>query len=273
MTEEWAAVEGRLAGGLRQVEYWSLDPLLVGGLWWLVLPKAAWVSGWALPVLLAALWLGYVADRLLDIGTGSAPQTLRHRYVAENRKQMGILWLCVLVVGIGLAHATLDRRILEPGWVLVGLLGAYLWLIQRMEKGTGRMLCKRIGVAVLFTGGVGCLTGSWALRDGQWGLALLALGALANLMLLSRAEADGTCRYRVAGRGLQLVLLVLAALGIGLWPLQAPVALAALTGLLEFGWLVEKARRELGLPVRMLADLALVDMALVFAIGRWLLAG
>jgi hypothetical protein len=75
------------------------------------------------------------------------------------------------------------------------------------------------------------------------------------------------------GRALQGALLLLAVAGMGLWPLQAAAALAGLTGLLEYGWLVEKARREFGLPVRMLADLALVDMALAFAIGRWLIAG
>lgn len=268
--EAAGAADGQIGAGLRRLELWSLDPLVVGALWWWVLPKAEWVGWAALPIWLAALWLGYVADRLLDVRMGGrAAASLRHRFYAANFGQLLLLWWVVLLAAAGSAVFYLEEPVLRWGWILAGAVVLYLLVVQWMGDGWGRILGKRLGVALLFSLGAGCMTGAWASEGGRWGLAVLALGALSNLLVISRAEARTAERHRGIGRAVQVVLVLLLAAAVGLWPVAPAAALAGCSGLLGFGWLVEAGRRELGWPVRLLADLALIDMAIAYGLVRW----
>ena len=266
------AADGRVTGFLRKLELWSLDPVLVALAWWLVLPKPAEHVLASLEILLAAVWLTYVADRLLDARPGrEMPATRRHRYYRRHFRTFAILWGIAFAVTITWAHARLPGELLADGWRLVAVILGYLLLVQRLPAGFLRTLLKRIGVAVIFTAGVALMSGALATPSGRYGLLALGLGALGNLIVISRAEVTDPENQYLLGRAWQVVLLVLLLTGIGLFPFSPAAGASVLVGLFGLAWMVGTGQREFGLPARLLADGALVDMAITFALVRWLL--
>ncbi|NBD37205.1 MAG: hypothetical protein GVY10_01385 [Verrucomicrobia bacterium] len=263
--------DGRVAGFLRKLELWSLDPVLVALAWWLVLPRPAEHALASLEVLLAAVWLTYVADRLLDARPGrEIPATRRHRYYRRHFRTFALLWGAGFVLAVAWAHARLPEALLRDGWRLVAGIVAYLLLVQSLPPGVPRTLLKRIGVAIIFTAGVALMSGALATPAGRYGLLALGLGALGNLIVISRAEAPSPETGARLGRVWQVVLLLLFVTGIGLFPFSVAAGASVLVGLLGFAWMVGTGQREFGLPARLLADGALVDMAITFALVRWL---
>jgi len=264
--------DGRVAGFLRKLELWSLDPVLVALAWWLVLPKRVGYPVAGAGILLLAVWLTYVADRLFDIRPGrEIPATHRHRYYRRHFRVFLSLWIGVFVLGVTWAHASLPGDLIRDGWSLVVIIVLYLILVQGVSPGISRTLLKRIVVAVIFTAGLALMSGALATPSGRYGLLALSLGALGNLIVISLAEADSPETRSQLGRIWQVVVLLLLVAGIGLFPFSAAAGTSVLIGLFGFTWMIGTGQREFGLPARLLADGALVDMAVTFALVRWLM--
>lgn len=263
--------DGCVAGILRKLELWSLDPVLVALAWWLVLPKRVGHPVAAAGILLLAVWLTYVADRLFDARPGrEIPPTERHRYFRRHFRAFLSLWIGGFLFGASWAHASLPGELLRDGWCLVAVIVLYLMLVQGVSPGIYRTLLKRISVAVIFTAGLALMSGALATPSGRYGLLALGLGALGNLIVISLAEADSPETRSQLGRIWQVVVLLLLVAGIGLFPFSPAAGASVLVGLFGFTWMVGTGQREFGLPARLLADGALVDMAITFALVRWL---
>ncbi len=103
-------------------------------------------------LLAAALWLVYSFDHWLDAWRmGSRPAlTARHRFMAEQRWPMAVLWLVVLATSLRLAAATLTGFEWACGVSLViATLGYFFCLHSR----AGSWRLKEPAVAVIYTAG------------------------------------------------------------------------------------------------------------------------
>lgn len=164
----------------------SLDAVLVGLVWFFAVGGRDFVRAivWGLIV-----WLIYAADRLLDIRWQERmPPTDRHRWHHRNRFLLGPLWLVLALVAALCTFQTMPLEEWVLGWVLLFLVGGYFYGIQRMRKGIQRLLLKRVSVALLFTLGLGLMSGTWKYPGDYDRLGLFALGAFLNLMWIAANE-------------------------------------------------------------------------------------
>lgn len=193
------------------------------------LPPRAW------GFLAAGIWLGYTADRALDLARHAslADGSPRHAFLRRHRTRFGITWAVVLAGAAFLAPARLSPPHLATGLALAFLAALYVgmatgWIGQGDGRGTDeprprRPLPPRTAMRRALTAGLLTLAGSWwFLPDPRvlWprGLDLMGIFALAawiNLTVLQRPRHP-TPERRDSLALLADVTLAAAMIGLGL---------------------------------------------------------
>lgn len=260
------------------IERLSLDAVLVALLWgWALM----WLAGREidfpeLGVLAMATWLTYVADRLLDTGPGrQTPNTGRHLYYKRHYSEFRTIWLAGFIVVVPAAYLMLPFWKFAGGWSLVAAIALYLWILGRCLDSSGRLLLKRTAVPVIFTLGTGWMAESWRTPEGLAASLVLLAGAFANVLLISLREAGDETAPAPAWLPATAMasVVVLGVVAVAAFHILWLVAVAALYGNIAYGVLLGRIRSG-GLPlVRMWADAALADMALLVVILHYFFGG
>lgn len=251
---------------LKWLERLSLDAVIVALLWagavGMLAGHTLRTGDWL--VLTLATWLTYVADRLRDAGPGrEAPQTDRHRFHERHRRRISLVWLALFAFAFLVAVILLPVWKLLWGWILVVAIVAYLWFLGQDLSQSKRLLLKRIFVPLVFTAGVGWMAEGWRTREGLLALAVLLVAAFCNVLLISyqenRDRALPDWLPKVLGYGL------LALLGTGnlALVLHWPVGVAALFCVAVYFLLYVKIKVRSASMVRLWADAALADTAIL----------
>ncbi|MDP0501257.1 MAG: hypothetical protein Q7P63_14280 [Verrucomicrobiota bacterium JB022] len=174
----------------RWLVWLSLDAPLVALVWTLAWSRQLTGSAFhAANVLVPlAIWLGYVADRLLDVrrSPGGHLDTERHAFYRRYQRTWLVIWLVALAVEFGLSLLWLDGAQWLRGVVLAGLSLGYA-LSLAWWRGWPRILYKRVAVSLLFAGGVLVFL-PWGEEAGHAWLCLSLL-ALINLLQLTSWQA------------------------------------------------------------------------------------
>lgn len=246
-------VRGRRRGPAEAVPWWAwpsllaLDAPAVAATWLWAIGDATGhpVAPQALLLVAAAVWLAYVADRLLDARRMDARSTSRppwlrrssrHAFFARHRRRLGRTWTWVLG-----GCVTVSAVVLSPSAFALGLLVAILavaslaWNDRATAAGAlGR--CLAIGVA--FAGAIA--VGLDAPADPALLAPVLGFGAVcaSNVAWVAAWERhldDGHATHARA-EGLAHALALVALLTVAAWWVLAPsalglAALAALAGL------------------------------------------
>lgn len=252
----------------RWLERLSLDAVIVAVLWALALEAGQGaVDGGTLVVLCLATWLTYVADRLRDAAPGrTVPLTERHLYYRDHYRQFRTAWLAAFPVAVLLAFLFLPLWKVLWGWVLVGVVLLYLYLLGRIRNPGSRLLLKRLAVPLIFTGGVAWMAESWRTPEGWCGTAVLLLGALANLFLISCQESGEEERPVWLPRSLGAAMILLVLAGNASLAIYWPAGAAALYCAAVYYVLFLRIKvREVEM-IRMWADATLMDAAIILLI-------
>ena len=259
---------------VKWMERLSLDAVLVAVCWCASLGAAAGdmpdVGTFA--ILALAVWLAYVADRLWEVRPGrSGPSTDRHSYYQNNYTAFRSLWLVLFPLGAILGYLLLPQWQFLGGWVLVALVGLYLWIIGRTDDFSRRLLLKRTLVPLIFTGGVTWMAAGWTTVQGLAATGVLLFTSLANVLLISlqenRREGGPPWLGRLTGISLFLLLVVAN----GLLPLDWMIGLAALYAVGVYFVLYIRIRAAGVGMIRMWVDAALLDAGLIILILKlWL---
>lgn len=178
-----------------QVAHWlSLDVVLgamlsSSAVWRLPDGKGA-VNLWAVVGLGMAVFVIYATDRLVDLSSGVATATPRHRFHGQYRAHLRrvVLGVCVLCM-LGLWF--LPQSIIWFGGSLALGCGVYLWLVSRLPSTHWFQSSKEFFVAAAYTIGVwGAVLVSQPLGAWAWALALVYGGTVfQSLLIFSWIEA------------------------------------------------------------------------------------
>jgi hypothetical protein len=134
----------------------AIDAALFALCWQFLVFQAFGLEGlWTQGALVAiAVWLGYTADRWLDVrGMQNAPSTHRHKFAAKHRKGLFVAWVTILGLCLGLAWRTLSSDDFGAGLVLAGLCGTNAWLNHVDSKGCF-LVPKEMRAALLLSAGI-----------------------------------------------------------------------------------------------------------------------
>ncbi|MGH9688979.1 MAG: hypothetical protein ACRD5K_18045 [Candidatus Acidiferrales bacterium] len=138
----------------------SLDAPVIAVLWLLLFSRALGVR---VPraetaVLAMAVWLIYVADRVLDSFRESErkPLALRHRFYREYRAAFVAPFCAILLLAAWIAWTRLDEHTLRAGVVLSAMVVAYLGVVHLSGGRAQHWFPKELAVAILFCAGT-CL--------------------------------------------------------------------------------------------------------------------
>ena len=102
----------------------------------------------------AAIWLGYVADRLLDgVLMGSRACTQRHLLAVRYRTSFLFAWMLVFIASLFFAFETLSSEEISVGLFLAGLCAANALLAQ-LDKTARFPLPKELRTALLYSVGI-----------------------------------------------------------------------------------------------------------------------
>ena len=175
-----------------------LEPL-VAIAWQAIFAKAAAVAleGHHYALLFAGLWLGYAADRWLDVRSAT-PEAPRHVFAHRHCRSFLRAWLVLFASALALAFWKLSLREWGASLALAGSGIAYLSLVHapignpHVAVWRARLLRKELWVSVIYGAGVGVLVWcntvpSLALLVAQ---ALFAALVLLNLLGIARLEAN-----------------------------------------------------------------------------------
>ena len=112
-------------------------------------------TSWQRATLLAmAVWLGYAADRWLDvIGMKNNPRTLRHKFAAQHCKSMLLAWAITITGSVIAACNILSTKELLAGFILAGLCICNAWLNHLDSKGHSPVP-KELRAALLLASGI-----------------------------------------------------------------------------------------------------------------------
>lgn len=272
-------------GPLRLLHLWhllSLDAPTVAALWTWFIARAAGVQlTWAaVAAMFLAVWMLYVADRLLDAGSGrEAELEERHRFHRRHARAF-LRGFGAAAVAVAILLSRLAPSALRLYALLAALLAAWLLLIHVRPQPSPRRLPKELAVGVFFAAAVFIPTvaRSPGLRLELLPAAVLfaAVCALNCLFVYawehpgSRSEAHASTRWGTQFRrpiawatvGCGIATAVAASM---MPPLRAvqplAAAAAASAGLLL---LLDRRRHSLGrTSLRALADAALLTPLLV----------
>lgn len=138
----------------------SLDAPGIAVLWLLLISRALGVR---VPrtetgVLAMAVWLIYVADRILDSfrESESEPLAPRHWFYREYRAAFVAPFCAILLLAAWLAWTRLDERTLRGGVALAAMVAAYFGVVHLSGNRAQRWFPKELAVALLFCAGT-CL--------------------------------------------------------------------------------------------------------------------
>ncbi len=138
----------------------SLDAPIIAVLWLVLFGKAleVRVPATETAVLAMAVWLIYVADRILDSFRESerVPLAPRHEFYKEYRAAFVLPFCAILLLAAWMAWTKLDERTLRGGVVLSAIVAAYFGVVHLSGSKAQRWFPKELAVAVLFCAGT-CL--------------------------------------------------------------------------------------------------------------------
>lgn len=138
----------------------SLDAPIVAVLWLLLFGAVLRVHVPAvdMAVLAMAVWLIYVADRILDsFREGErAPLAPRHQFYREYRAAFALPFCAVLLLAAWMTWTRLDERTLRAGVGLAAIVAAYFGVVHLAGNKAQAWFPKELAVAGLFCAGT-CL--------------------------------------------------------------------------------------------------------------------
>ncbi|MGH9715217.1 MAG: hypothetical protein ACRD4R_00580 [Candidatus Acidiferrales bacterium] len=138
----------------------SLDAPIIAVLWLMLFSQslAVRVPATDTAVLAMAVWLIYVADRILDSFRESerVPLAPRHQFYREYRAAFVAPFCLILLLAAWMAWTKLDERTLRGGVVLAAIVAAYFGVVHLSGNAAQRWFPKELVVAVLFCAGT-CL--------------------------------------------------------------------------------------------------------------------
>lgn len=197
-----------------------------------------------------AVWVIYVADRLLDTAQVHEPEeTVRHAFHARYRRGFLVGILVALIVAAVLT-IQLERRLLIFGALMVGVSVSYGGLVhRRVVRVPKEVLC-----GAVFS--VGVLAPLFVVPVPWVSMILFGAVCTANCMVISSAEGEiqENCRRWI---GLSILLLAIASFFVGAL-IQLAMA-ASFVGLLVLH--VVRLPKE---TTRVLADVVLLTPLLVW---------
>jgi hypothetical protein len=236
-------------------------------------------------VLALAVWLIYVADRILDSYRegDETPLALRHRFYRAHRRLFALPFFAILLLTAWMACTQLDHRILRNGFILALIVGAYFLVVHAAGAMARAWFPKELAVALLFAAGT-CLP-LWTWLRGAPELAALAgfvLVAWMNTVLIEYSEwmgmREGASQRPhsltiAIGKHIVLFGVVVAALALGALAasgfsnlrsvLLAEAASALILCALGLRW-----RKISSYALRIAADVALCTPAVLLVVWR-----
>lgn len=239
-------------------------------------------------VLVLAVWLIYLADRLLDGLTTIDESALRerHRFCARHRAGVCAAAVFGATLSAWLAYRGLNTADVKAGLLLVGLVGAYMLCVHVGGAVVSRIFPKEAAVGVLFAVGTALPVWSQSKAFSWSGLALWALFALiCTLNCVAIESWEKQTMERASARSSQGMSHVMkrASSRIGVFAaLTAAVslsaffsfpsdhaAIAASAGAALLILLLNRFRKRLsGNTLRVLADAALLAPAIIALVFR-----
>lgn len=232
---------------------WSLDGPLVAVAWLAVVNQLEGYGLGAVAFLLtmAAIWLGYAADRYVEARHATVDPSLPRYRMMRHRRMWLTVWTGVLVFSLLSGLLLLPGPTLRAGLgVALLALGYTLWPHQRRKP-------PRLVTAMLFTVGALFFAG---VDPARWSGPLVAaalmlmMAANAQLHWLDTAEQTGHDRNALMialGPAGAISLLGTLAPGAQPYALAALLSVAGLTALTPFSSRLQVTTR------RMMADVAL----------------
>ena len=268
----------------------SLDAPAVALAWALLFARVGkvHVPAATIGVLVLAVWLIYLADRLLDGLTTTDKNILRERHRFCARHRVGVCAAAAFGAALSswLAYRGLNAADVKAGLLLVGLVAAYMLCVHLGGPVVSRIFPKEAAVAVLFAAGTALPVWSQSKAISWSGLALWALFAVIctlNCVAIESWENQvlerGSARpshaisqitRRVSSRvGTFAALVVAVSLPVFFsFPTEHP-AIAALAGVAVLILLLNRFRKRLsGNALRVLADAALLAPAIIALVFR-----
>lgn len=244
----------------------SLDAPLVAVAWQALLAESfGRALGWERRALVfACVWLGYTADRWLDVRSRDAESSARHDWHRQRAREVGAAWVATLLAALALAWHSLDAAEWMAGLALAAASVVYAGAAQAQGGARAEPFLKTIGVGALVAAAAALYSVRWRAVDGQTALTLAALVALFSLNCLAlrrweRPDRAPPSRVEIGSAA----AVALGALGLfGSGP-QRPAGVAVLLSLLALG-AIEARRSRVGEELsRTLADVALMSPFLI----------
>lgn len=266
----------------------SLDAPVVAVLWQSLFSLALGIRAPApeTSLLAMAVWLIYVADRVLDSFRESEREPLapRHWFYREYRTAFAFPFCGVLLLAAWVAWTRLDARTLRDGVALAAIVAAYFAVVHLSGRRLQGWFPKELAVAVLFCAG-SCLPVAARIRRI---LSLPELAAFAAFVLIAwmntaliehtewitlregGAEPPAALTSIVARGALRLGIaiaaLLIAAMALPEFRTLRPILMAELASALALAALGASRRRIPAHVLRISADAVLCSPAVVLAV-------
>jgi hypothetical protein len=248
--------------------YLSLDAPLVAVLWQILFARCFRVPSdfSAAALLVAAVWLIYSADRMLD-ARRDAGLRLRHWFYRRHWRVVLAVWGVVFAAAASSSWLILPRWLFDRGLLLLGAVAVYLAMVHAAPARVMKGWPKEALVAILFA--LGATVAAWS--DFRNRSDLLAVILFCCLCWINCAAIE-----RWEGRELRRPLRITAA-AVGLAALlllhsQRPVLCAAESAS-AFAFVFLDWRRPCLSPdvLRVLADAALLSPIFLLPVAGTLL--
>jgi hypothetical protein len=242
----------------------SLDAPLIALLWQYLFSRCFHAQLGVIPatLLACAVWLIYVADRVLDVNR-QACSSPRHLFCWNHRKLLLPIWTAVFATAAWIALTRLPSALLIPGLAVLGAVLGYLFAIHcsgREDVWTKAARSKEAVVGLLF--GLGTTVAAWQQVRTLADFATIALFSglcWLNCVAIETWEARG-----VTGSGFSWTISLgaasVAALAVALFwghrPVLGGAEVASAVGLL----VLDRGRQRFSPnALRVLADVALLS--------------
>jgi hypothetical protein len=236
-------------------------------------------------VLAMAVWLIYVADRILDSFRESEREPLapRHRFYRDYRAAFVVPFCAILLLAAYIAWTRLDARTLRDGVALAAMVAAYFGVVHFSGNRVQQWFPKELAVAILFCAG-SCLP--VAARIPEFTVPDLAVfGAFVATAWMNTAliEYSEWITLREGGAeppaaltvvvargavplGITIGALAIAAMALPGFRTLRPVLLAEIASVLALAGLGASWRRLSSHVLRISADAVLCTPAIILAV-------
>lgn len=262
----------------------SLDAPAIAAAWALLFARSRHVAvgGGCIVLLAAAVWLVYVADRILDGCTADASALReRHFFYAAHKKFFVSVSFAVAFLGLCFAHAVLTNSEWRAGLALTGAVGIYLVAVHWGRRLFPVPAPKELVVAVVFAAGTTLPLWSQpqiiSFRSLMaWTLfaVLCALNCVAIEFWESNRASVPSVVVSWVGNRLGVISIVLALLSLGSFILRDPNRssgqglIAVVVGALFLLMLNQRRAGFSAAAVHVLADVALFAPACILLLFR-----